>query len=171
MQKNSLLGTYSWATYNNIAFSIQCWSHKRQQNIFQIYAAVYTSRPCLFRIVFRWHILAVLSSVGVFLQYAVMHNYLGSSNVLCMTAYWINILFCVGLVHTNSACPVSSKYRFSEYNGQDATFLNLFISVRRSTCFRRFFPSIIRSSKLHIQHQVFVRPLLLPAASRLASSR
>ena len=28
---------------------------------------------------------------------------------------------------------------FSEYNQQDATFLNLFISVRRSTCFRRFF--------------------------------
>ena len=29
------------------------------------------------------------------------------------------------------------------------------------------FPSIIRSSKLHIQRQVFVRPLLLPAASSL----
>ena len=31
---------------------------------------------------------------------------------------------------------------FSKYNQQDATFLNLFISVRRSTCFRRcFLPS------------------------------
>jgi len=28
---------------------------------------------------------------------------------------------------------------FSEYNQQDATFHNLFIPVRRSTCFRRFF--------------------------------
>ena len=28
---------------------------------------------------------------------------------------------------------------FAQYNQQDATFLNLFISVRRSTCFRRFF--------------------------------
>ena len=28
---------------------------------------------------------------------------------------------------------------FSEYNQQDATFHNLFISVRRCTCFRRFF--------------------------------
>jgi len=28
---------------------------------------------------------------------------------------------------------------FAEYNQQDATFLSLFISVRRSTCFRRFF--------------------------------
>jgi len=28
---------------------------------------------------------------------------------------------------------------FSEYNQQDATFLNLFISVRRSTCFGRVF--------------------------------
>jgi len=27
----------------------------------------------------------------------------------------------------------------AEYNQQDATFLNLFIYVRRSTCFRRFF--------------------------------
>jgi len=30
--------------------------------------------------------------------------------------------------------------------------------------FQTVFPSIIRSSKLHIQRQVFVRPLLLPAA-------
>ena len=37
--------------------------------------------------------------------------------------------------------------------------------------FQTVFPSIIRSSKLHIQRQVFVRPLLLPAASlvRLAA--
>jgi len=28
---------------------------------------------------------------------------------------------------------------FSEYNQQDATFQNLFISVRGTTCFRRFF--------------------------------
>jgi len=28
---------------------------------------------------------------------------------------------------------------FAEYNQQDATFHNLFISVRRSACFRRFF--------------------------------
>jgi len=54
---------------------------------------------------------------------------------------------------------------FAEHNQQDATFLNLFISVRRSTCFRRFFRPIIRSSKLHIQRQLFVRPILLPAAS------
>jgi len=54
---------------------------------------------------------------------------------------------------------------FVDCNQQDATFLNLFISVRCSTCFRRGFPSIIRSSKLYIQSQVFVRPLLLPAAS------
>jgi hypothetical protein len=37
--------------------------------------------------------------------------------------------------------------------------------------FQTVFPSIIRSSKLHIQRQVFVRPILLPAASlvRLAA--
>ena len=32
------------------------------------------------------------------------------------------------------------------------------------------FPSIIRSSKLHIQRQVFVKPLLLPAASLASNS-
>jgi len=31
--------------------------------------------------------------------------------------------------------------------------------------FHTVFPSIIRSSKLHIRRQVFVRPKLLPAAS------
>ena len=30
--------------------------------------------------------------------------------------------------------------------------------------FQKGFPSIIRTSKLHIQRQVFVRPILLPAA-------
>ena len=37
--------------------------------------------------------------------------------------------------------------------------------------FQKVFPSFIRSSKLHIQRQIFVRPLLLPAASlaRLAA--
>ena len=34
--------------------------------------------------------------------------------------------------------PLSSSI-FAEYNQQDATFHNLFISLRRSTCFRRFF--------------------------------
>jgi hypothetical protein len=37
--------------------------------------------------------------------------------------------------------------------------------------FQTVFPSIIKSSKLHIQRQVFIRPILLPAASlaRLAA--
>ena len=45
---------------------------------------------------------------------------------------------------------------FAEYNQENSTFLNFYISVRRSTCFGRGFPSIIRSSKLHIQRQVLV---------------
>ena len=45
---------------------------------------------------------------------------------------------------------------FAEYNQQDATFHNFFISVRSCTCFRRYFRP---SSKLHIQSQVFVRPI------------
>ena len=57
---------------------------------------------------------------------------------------------------------------FSEYNQQDATFLCF---CQTLYMFRTVFLSIIRSSKLHIQLQVFVRPLLLPAASlaRLAA--
>ena len=59
---------------------------------------------------------------------------------------------------------------FAEYNQQDATFLNLFISVGHCM-FQTGFQSIISSSKLHIQCQVFVRPLLLSSASlaRLAT--
>ena len=37
--------------------------------------------------------------------------------------------------------------------------------------FQTGFPSIIRSSKLHIQRQIFVRPLMVLAASREVSSR
>ena len=49
---------------------------------------------------------------------------------------------------------------FAEYNQQDATFINVFISVRRCTCFDRF--SIHHQElKQHIQCQVFVRPILL----------
>ena len=54
---------------------------------------------------------------------------------------------------------------FAEYNQQDATFYHLFIAVGSSTCFRRFCPSIIRSSKLHIQRQVFVTLARLAASS------
>ena len=78
-----------------------------------------------------------------------------------------NILNCTLLGYYT----VRSVNLFSEYNRQDTSFLNSFISVTCSTCFRWFFPSIIRSSKLRIQCQVFVRPLLLLAASlaRLAA--
>ena len=55
---------------------------------------------------------------------------------------------------------------FAEYNQQDATFHDLFIySCKTLYMFQTGFPSIVRSSKLHIQRQAFVRPILLPAAS------
>jgi len=63
---------------------------------------------------------------------------------------------------------------FAKYNQQDATFLS-FLSLlyfcKTLYMLQTVFPSIIRSSKLHIQNQVFVTPLLLPAASlaRLAA--
>jgi len=49
---------------------------------------------------------------------------------------------------------------------------NLFIYFCKTLyMFQTGFPSIIRSSKLHIHRQVFVRPIMLPAASlaRLAA--
>ena len=41
------------------------------------------------------------------------------------------------LLRLTFTCPCIANI-FLEYNQQDATILNLFISVRRSTCFRRF---------------------------------
>ena len=45
-------------------------------------------------------------------------------------------------------------------------FLKLFNLVKVSTFFRTVFLSIVRSSKLHIWQQAYVKQLLLPAASR-----
>jgi len=50
---------------------------------------------------------------------------------------------------------------FTEYNQQDETFHNLFISVSCSTCFRRFF----RQSSGAQNCTYSVRPILLPATS------
>jgi len=51
----------------------------------------------------------------------------------------------------------------AEYNQQDATFHNLFISVRRFTCFRRLFQKLLGAENCTDS----VRPLLLymPLAS------
>ena len=54
---------------------------------------------------------------------------------------------------------------FTEYNQQDATFLKFIYFCKTLYMFQMVFPSITRSTKLHIQHQTFVKPLLLPAAS------
>ena len=45
-------------------------------------------------------------------------------------------------------------------------FLKIIYFCKKLYMFQTGFPSIIRSTKLHIQRQVFVRPLLQPAASR-----
>jgi len=62
-------------------------------------------------------------------------------------------------------------YIFSEYNQQDATFHNLFISVRRSTCFRRFFrPSSEAQNRTHSVRYLSDRHCyLLLALARLAA--
>jgi hypothetical protein len=52
----------------------------------------------------------------------------------------------------------------SNYNQQDATLNNLFISVKCSTYFRRYLRPTLGAQKLPIQHRVLVKPLLLPAA-------
>jgi len=68
---------------------------------------------------------------------------------------------------TNKNMNNTTEHKFAQYNQQDATFHNLFISVRRSTCFRRVFrPSAVAQNCTYT-----VRPILLPAASlvRLAA--
>jgi len=59
-------------------------------------------------------------------------------------------------------------YSDAAYNQQMQRFTIYF--CKTLNMFQTVFPSIITSSKLHIQRQVFVRPILLLAAS-LASSR
>jgi len=60
---------------------------------------------------------------------------------------------------------------FSEYNQQDAMFFKFIYFCKTLYMFQTVFPSIITSSKLHLQRQAFVRLLLLPAVSlaRLAA--
>ena len=54
---------------------------------------------------------------------------------------------------------------FLQYNQQDAPVSQIIYSCKTLFMFRTVFPSIIRSSKLHIQQQACVIQLLLPAAS------
>ena len=51
------------------------------------------------------------------------------------------------------------------YNQQDAPVSQIIYSCKTLYMFRTVFPSIIRSSKLHIRQQACVKQLLLPAAS------
>ena len=57
-------------------------------------------------------------------------------------------------------CPCIANI-FAEYNQQDAAFLKFIYFCKTLYMFQTVFPSIIRSTKLHIQRQAFVRPLLL----------
>jgi len=69
-------------------------------------------------------------------------------------------------IKRNSKCSVTRRV---QPTGCD---VSQFICFCKTLCmFQTFFPSIIRSSKLHIQRQVCVRTILLPAASlaRLAA--
>ena len=52
----------------------------------------------------------------------------------------------------------------SEFNQQDATFLKFIYFCKTLYMFQTVFLSTISCTKLQIQRQVFVRPILLPAA-------
>ena len=63
-------------------------------------------------------------------------------------------------------CPVVPKwvaYFIFNYNQQDATLHKLFISVKRSTCFRRFLCPSSGAQNCIYSIGYFVKPLLLPA--------
>ena len=70
-----------------------------------------------------------------------------------------------------SSCAKLQNKLLSEYNQENATYLKFIYFCKTLYMFQTVFPSIIRSTKLHIQRQEFVRPLLLPAANlaRLAA--
>jgi len=53
---------------------------------------------------------------------------------------------------------------FLEYNQQNVRFLKFIYFCKTLYMFQTVFPPIIRSTKLHIQRQKFVRPILLRAA-------
>ena len=59
--------------------------------------------------------------------------------------------------------PCIANVRTQSTTNKMQLFTNYF--CKTLYMFQTGFPSIIRSSKLHIQRQVFVRPLLLPAGS------
>ena len=55
------------------------------------------------------------------------------------------------------------RRRIFTYNQQDATLHNLFISVKCSTCFRRFLRPSLGAQNCIYSIGYFVKPLLLPA--------
>jgi len=81
------------------------------------------------------------------------------------TSYLTKICYVDKLVFVIFSIGPCTANIFADYNQQDATFTQFIYFRKTLYMFQTSFPSIIRSSKLHIQRQVFVRPLLLPAAS------
>ena len=62
------------------------------------------------------------------------------------------------------------RKRIFKYNQQDATLHNLFISVKCSTCFRRFLHPSLGAQNCIYSIGYFVKPLLLPATVSSNSS-
>jgi len=60
-------------------------------------------------------------------------------------------------------CPCFANI-FAEYKPTRCEVSQFIYYCKTLYMFQTGFPSIIRNSKLHIQRQVFVRPLLLPSA-------
>ena len=67
-------------------------------------------------------------------------------------------------------CGYFAENHIQIYIQQDATLHGLFISGKLLYVFRVVPPPIIRSTQLHLQHLVLVKPLLLPAAIAAGSS-
>ena len=64
---------------------------------------------------------------------------------------------------------INTQVQFVQYNQQDAPLSQIIYPCKMLYIFRTAFSSIIRSSKLHIRQQVYVKQLLLhfvPASSR-----
>jgi len=85
-----------------------------------------------------------------------------SASVLCRKSESVSIIHIYSSLTFIGPCIVI--YSYSKTNKMH--LLSQIIYSCKTLCiFRTVFPSIIRSSRLHIQQQAYVKQLLLPAAS------
>ena len=89
----------------------------------------------------------------------------------CMLNLYEQFMLSIDTSYTRSICDLTISISRNitlmvlQYNQQDAPVSQIIYSCKTFYIFRTVFTPIIRSSKLHIRQQAYVKQLLLPAAS------